>query len=81
MPQPGIVEIDLHGKNAYQARVLLDAALRRADKSVAILRVVHGSHMGTRLSELVRTEYGNHPRVQRVIPMGDNATNLILRSL
>ena len=25
-----IVRLDLHGKNAYQARVALDAALRRA---------------------------------------------------
>ena len=25
-----IVKIDLHGKNAYQARVALEAALRRA---------------------------------------------------
>ena len=27
--QPGIMELDLHGKNAYQARVAIDAALRR----------------------------------------------------
>ena len=26
----GIVEIDLHGKNVYQARLTIDAALRRA---------------------------------------------------
>ena len=28
--QPGIMELDLHGKNAYQARVATDAALRRS---------------------------------------------------
>ena len=27
--QPGIMELDLHGKNTYQARVAIDAALRR----------------------------------------------------
>ena len=29
--QPGIMELDLHGKNTYQARVAIDAALRRCD--------------------------------------------------
>ena len=27
---PGILELDLHGKNTYQAKVALEAALRRA---------------------------------------------------
>ena len=40
--QPGIMELDLHGKNAYQARVAIDAALRRAGGGVYRLRLIHG---------------------------------------
>ena len=36
----GIVEIDLHGKNAYQARVTIDAALRRARAGTYRLRII-----------------------------------------
>ncbi len=39
--QPGIMELDLHGKNAYQARVSIDAALRRASSGVYRLRLIH----------------------------------------
>ena len=33
----GIWEIDLHGKNEYQARVTLDAALRRVRPGLDIM--------------------------------------------
>ena len=38
----GIWEIDLHGKNEYQARVTLDAALRRVRPGTYRIRVIHG---------------------------------------
>ena len=66
----GIWEIDLHGKNEYQARVTLDAAL---------LRVIHGHHGGTALRELVRREYGRHPQVLRLEAAGPGVTELVLR--
>ena len=59
----GIWEIDLHGKNEYQARVTLDAALRRVRPGTYRIRVIHGHHGGTALRELVRREYGRHPQV------------------
>ena len=37
----GIWEIDLHGKNEYQARVTLDAALRRVRPGTYRIRVIH----------------------------------------
>ena len=49
-----ILEIDLHGRNAYQARVAIDAALRRASAGVYRIRVIHGCNSGTALRELVR---------------------------
>ena len=65
MPMPGVLRVDLHGKNAYQARVALDSALRRADQSVYRVCVVHGYQGGTALKELAAT-YAQHPRVLRV---------------
>lgn len=75
-----IVEIDLHGRNSYQARVAIDAALRRASAGVYRIRVIHGCNSGTMLKELVRREYAQHPRVLRVAS-GPNPgiTELILR--
>ena len=48
----GIVEIDLHGKNAYQARVTIDAALRRARAGTYRLRIIHGYQGGTVLRDM-----------------------------
>ena len=63
---PGILELDLHGKNTYQAKVALEAALRRAGAGTYRIRIIHGYHGGTVLRDMVRREYGAHPRVKRV---------------
>ncbi len=75
-----IVEIDLHGRNSYQARIAIDAALRRANAAVYRIRVVHGCNSGTALRDFVRSEYARHPRVLRVAG-GPNPgiTELVLR--
>ena len=75
----GVVEVDLHGKNLYQARVALEAALRRADRGVYRLRVIHGWHGGDSLRRLVREEYAAHPKVLRTEERGAGATELVLR--
>ena len=75
-----IIEIDLHGKNRHQAKVAVDAALRRARPGVMRLRVIHGCNGGTALRDLVRGEYAAHPKVQRLeTRLGDGVTDLILR--
>ena len=73
----GIVEIDLHGKNEYQARVTIDTALRRAKAGTYRLRIVHGYNGGTALRDMVRREYAG--RVLRVIPLDQGRTDLVLR--
>lgn len=75
-----VLNVDLHGKNAYQARVAIDAALRRANGRYRI-RVIHGCHLGTALREMVRTEYAAHPRVLRIACVSDGVTELVLREL
>ena len=77
MAAGGIVEIDLHGKNSYQAKVAIDAALRRARGGTYRLRIVHGYHGGTALRDLVRQEYAG--QVLRVIPLDQGRTDLVLR--
>ncbi len=77
---PGILELDLHGKNTYQAKVALEAALRRAGAGTYRIRIIHGYHGGTALRDMVRREYGAHPRVKRVEGGFDpGITDLVLR--
>ena len=73
----GIVEIDLHGKNVYQARLTIDAALRRARDGTYRLRIIHGYQGGTALRDMVRQEYAG--RVARVVILDQGRTDLVLR--
>lgn len=76
----GTLTVDLHGKNTYQAKVALDAALRRAKAGTYRIRVVHGYHGGTALRDFIRAEYIRHPKVLRLMPSPDGGTTeLVLR--
>lgn len=80
-PAAGVVTVDLHGKSVYQARVAVDAALRRAGGGVYRLRLVHGCHLGTGIRDMVRSEYAAHPAVKRLLCESDGVTALVLREL
>ena len=73
----GIVEIDLHGKNVYQARLTIDAALRRARNGTYRRRIIHCYQGGTALRDMVRQEYAG--RVARVVILDQGRTDLVLR--
>ena len=74
----GIVELDLHGMTAYQARVAIDAELRRAKPGTYRIRIIHGYHGGTALRDMVRREYAG--RVLRIeLGLNPGATDLVLR--
>ncbi len=77
---PSTVTLDLHGKTQYQAKIALEAQLRRS-RGVYRIHVVHGYHNGTALRDLVRQEYAAHPLVLRVEAVSESATDLILREL
>lgn len=75
-----IVEIDLHGKNTYQARIAIDAALRRAGTATHRIRIIHGYNAGTALMDFVRSEYAGHPKVKRIAAgLNRGISELILR--
>ena len=77
-----IVKLDLHGKNTYQARVALDAVLRRARGGTYRIRCIHGCHGGTALRDMIRSEYAHHPKVIRLEVGADGGTtDLVLREL
>jgi len=73
----GILEIDLHGKNEYQAKVAIDAALRRAKAGTYRLRLIHGYHGGTALRDMIRRDYAS--KCLRVLPLDNGRTDLVLR--
>lgn len=75
-----ILTLDLHGKNRYQAKVAIDAALRRA-KGVYRIRLIHGCHGGTALRDMIADEYSTRPGILRLAPVNDSITELILREL
>ena len=77
-----IVKLDLHGKNTYQARVALDAVLRRARCGTYRIRCIHGCHGATALRDMIRSEYARHPKVIRLEAGADGGTtDLVLREL
>ena len=60
-----IIELDVHGMTLYQAKVVIDAKLRRSAGAYRI-RVIHGYHGGTSLRDGIRKEYAKHPKVLRI---------------
>ena len=73
----GILELDLHGKNEYQAKVAIDAALRRAKAGTYRLRLIHVYHGGTALRDMIRRDYAT--KCLRVLPLDNGRTDLVLR--
>lgn len=84
MTNSGIIEIDLHGKNAEEAKACIDRSLRAAGRQVYRLRLIHGYHGGTRIKAMILEEYGygRSPQVIRIVPgINQGITELVLREL
>ncbi len=81
-PSAGIVELDIHGMNKYQAKIFIESRLKKADKSVYKLKIIHGYHGGTELRDMVRKEIGQNKKVLRVeMGLNQGETDLVLREL
>ena len=72
------VTLDLHGKTQYQARVALEAQLRRS-RGIYRIHIIHGYHNGTALRDMIRADYAAHPQVLRLESISESATDLVLR--
>lgn len=78
----GILELDIHTMNRFQAKTLIDSKLKRAKSDVYRIRVIHGFHGGTALRDMVRKEYKRHPKVLRIeFGINQGETDLVLRDL
>ena len=78
MQQSGIVTLDLHGCSAYQAKIAIDAALRRA-RGVYRLRIVHGYHGGTALRDMIRKDMEQDIQTtQKFISLLKTAENVLI---
>lgn len=78
----GIIELDLHGRKAEEAKRLIDAQLDRAGRNVYRLRLIHGFHGGTGIKNMIWEEYsyGREPRVMRLEHgVNQGITELVLR--
>jgi len=58
MISTGIIEVDIHGMTAYEAKSYIDKILLKVDGSVYRIRVIHGYHGGTSLKSMLTEEYG-----------------------
>ncbi len=76
-----VIQLDVHGMNRYQAKVAIDAALRRS-KGVYRIRIIHGGNHNTVLKDMIAEEYTAHPLVL-CIERGANPgqSDLVLREL
>lgn len=74
----GVKILDLHGKNVYQARVAIDAALRKSAGAYRI-RLIHGHNRGTAIRDMVWEEYAAHPKVKRLLRIDEGTTDLVLK--
>ena len=78
----GILEVDLHGLNQFQAKARIDSVLKGSCKGVYRIRVIHGYTGGTALRDMVRKTYRSHPKILRVeLGMNPGVTDLVLRDL
>lgn len=78
----GIIELDLHGMNTYQAQIAIDSRLKRAKGGVYRIRLIHGYHGGTALRDFIRKTYRSHPKVIRIeLGINPGETDLVLREL
>ncbi len=78
----GIIELDIHGMTEYQARICIDSNLKKTDKSIYRIRIIHGFHNGTVLKDMVKHGYAGHTRVLRIESgLNEGITDLVLREL
>ena len=77
--QAAILTVDLHGCTVYQAKIAIDAHLKRAKAGTYRIRLIHGCHGGTALRDMIRKDYRKHPRVLRLELAGNGETDLVLR--
>lgn len=79
MVTAGIYTLDLHGCNVHQAKIAIDAALKKS-RGVYRIRIVHGYHGGTAIRDMVRRDYAKARGVLRIeLGLNQGETDLVLK--
>ena len=74
------MELDLHGKNLFQARIAVMSALASARASDYRLKIIHGHRQGNAIRNMILDEFEDHPRVIRIEPSSNpGQTIFVLR--
>lgn len=78
----GVIEVDVHGMNQFQAKTKINATLKKAKQGTYMIRIIHGYHNGTVLRDMIRREYRSHPRILRIeLSLNPGITELILKTM
>ncbi len=78
-PSPTVMEVDIHGLMAADAKARLEHLLSHAGPQVQEVVVIHGYSHGTVLRDMVRTQL-KHPRIQsKLISLNQGQTRILLK--
>ena len=76
-----VIEVDIHGLTAEDAKRRLEHLLSNAAPNVTEVRVIHGYNSGQILKDMVRQRL-KHPRIQsKLVCLNPGETRLILKPL
>ncbi len=78
--QGTIVELDIHGMYAEDAKRRIERYLSAADPKVKEVIVIHGYHQGRVLQHMVRTQLKHRRIASKVISLNEGQTRLILKT-
>lgn len=74
-----VMEVDIHGMTADQARRELEQFLSRVSANITEVIVIHGYNGGQVLLQMVRNQL-KHPRIaSKVLTLNSGQTRILLR--
>jgi len=74
-----ILEVNIHGLTAAEAKRGLEQLLSHADKDITELKVIHGYNGGQVLRDMIRKEL-KHPRISaKLICLNPGETRILLK--
>lgn len=74
-----VMEVDIHGMTADQARRELEQFLSRVSTNITEVIVIHGYNGGQVLLQMVRNQL-KHPRIaSKVLTLNSGQTRILLR--
>lgn len=78
-PSPTVIEVDIHGLMASDAKARLEHLLTHAGPQVQEVVVIHGYSRGTVLRDMVRNQL-KHPRIQaKLLSLNQGQTRILLK--